>query len=233
MTGSALIVAHGQPSDPEPPEAEIAALAAAVGALLPGWRIAGATLAAPRTLEQALQDLSDPLVFPFFMADGWFTRSELPRRLAAAGHSSLAILPAFGLLPGIATLAAEVAREAATANGWVVAGTSVLLAAHGSGRSRASAAATRAIAARLTGFASVHVGFVEEAPYVADAARDLGPRALCLPLFVARWGHVQTDIPTALAEARFGGELLAPLGTHPTVPALIARALADHRVTAG
>ncbi|MCY1125707.1 cobalamin biosynthesis protein CbiX [Frigidibacter sp. RF13] len=233
MKPSALIVAHGQPSDPEPPEAEISALAASVGALIPGWRIAGATLAAPGALDRALDGLGAPLVFPFFMADGWFTRSELPRRLVASGHPGLAILPAFGLLPGIAPLAVDIARKAARARGWATAETALLLAAHGSGRSRASAEATRAIAATVTGFAAVRLGFVEEAPHVTDAASGLGPRALCLPLFVARWGHVQQDIPAALRTAGFAGALLDPLGTHPIVPSLIARALADRLIAQG
>jgi sirohydrochlorin ferrochelatase len=227
MMQSALIIAHGQPSDPAPPEAEIAALAASVGARLPGWRIAGATLAAPGALERALEGLRDPLVFPFFMADGWFTRTELPRRLAAAGHAGLTLMPAFGLLPAVAPLAADISRAAAAASGWKAEETTLVLAAHGSGRSRASAEATRAIAATIGGFASVRTGFVEEAPHIEDAARGLGTRALCLPLFVARWGHVQEDIPAALARAGFAGALLDPLGTHPSVPALIAHALAD------
>ncbi|MBE0554386.1 MAG: cobalamin biosynthesis protein CbiX, partial [Rhodobacteraceae bacterium] len=40
-----VIVAHGQPSDPAPLAAEVAALAASVGALLPGRVVLSATLA--------------------------------------------------------------------------------------------------------------------------------------------------------------------------------------------
>lgn len=43
----ALIVAHGSPSAPEGPEAVFARLAAEAEALLPGWRVGSATLAAP------------------------------------------------------------------------------------------------------------------------------------------------------------------------------------------
>ena len=53
-----------------------------------------------------------------------------------------------------------------------------------------------------------------------------GARALCLPLFVARWGHVLTDLPEAAETAGFRGAMLPPLGTDAGVPALIARTLA-------
>lgn len=86
----ALIVTHGQPSDPGPAEAELAALAAAVGASLPGWHVGHATLAAPGALAAALAAAGPEigstggLVYPLFMAGGWFTQVHLPARLAEA-----------------------------------------------------------------------------------------------------------------------------------------------------
>ena len=44
---AALIVAHGQPSDPAPAAAEIAFLAAKVQSLMPDWHVRSATLAEP------------------------------------------------------------------------------------------------------------------------------------------------------------------------------------------
>ena len=41
----ALIVAHGNPSDPAPQEAALSRLAAQVAKQLPGWGLRGATLA--------------------------------------------------------------------------------------------------------------------------------------------------------------------------------------------
>jgi sirohydrochlorin ferrochelatase len=73
-------------------------------------------------------------------------------------------------------------------------------------------------------FARVEVGFVEEAPFLVDAARGLG-QALCLPLFALRAGHVVDDLPEALAAAGFAGPLLPPIGEHAAVPALLAAAL--------
>lgn len=228
LTTEALIVAHGQPSDPAPAEADLDRLRGAVAALLPGWTVRAATLAAPGALDRALHGLSAPCVLPFFMADGWFTRTELPRRLAQAGRPDLAPLPAFGMMPEAVELAVHAARTATLGRGWRIEETRLLLAAHGSGRGPAAAAAADrfrlALSAALP-FAEVRLGFIEQAPTLDAAAAGMGRRALCLPLLVANWDHMRSDVPAALAAAAFAGPCLAPLGARPEVPALLAGAL--------
>lgn len=228
MTRSALIIAHGQPSDPGPAEDDLARLAAAVSGLLPSWQVGSATLAQPGAVDAALGWLDRPLVFPFFMADGWFTRAELPRRLGAAGGEGLVILPAFGLMDEVTDLAVTAARTAVLGRSWRIEDSCLVLAAHGSGRSREPAAAARATQAAIAAalpFHEVRLGFIEEPPHLAEAAGGAGEQAICLPLFVARWGHVLTDIPQALTEARFRGPCLAPIGARPEVAGIIATAL--------
>jgi sirohydrochlorin ferrochelatase len=213
----ALIIAHGSPKDPKPQEAALQALAAQVSAHLPGWRISGTTLAQPGALQAAVTRQPQARVYPFFMAEGFFTRSLLPKRLAEAGMERPQQLPAFGHHPDLAALLAEViAPHPGT----------VLLAAHGSQVSRASATRTEALATLLRQMTDrdVVTGYVEEAPFLQDAARISGP-AVCLPLFATRAGHVAQDVPEALAEAGFAGPLLPAIGEHAGVPALIARAL--------
>ena len=227
MTHSALIVAHGSPADPQPQEAALQALADSVTQLLPGWTVRGATLAAPGSLETALSELDQPLIYPFFMAEGWFTRTTLPKRLAAAGQAHLIQLPAFGHDPTLPRLMVQAAQGSALAAGWTPAETTVILAAHGSQVSRASATITESIAQTLrqsSGFQQIVTGYVEEAPFLHDAARIAGP-ALCLPCFATSAGHVLDDIPEALEQAGFTGPLLPPIGADPSVPALIAASL--------
>jgi sirohydrochlorin ferrochelatase len=231
----ALIVAHGAPADPDPQEAALAALAAAVAARAPGWRVRGATLAAPGALEAALAGLRAPVVFPFFMAEGWFTGRELPRRLAAAGAGGLRQVRPFGTLPGLVALCRDAARGGAAAAGMDPAGATLILAAHGSAVSRTSTLTTEAMAAALretAGFARVVTGYIEEAPFLAEAAAggDIasGP-AVCLPFFALTAGHVTGDVPEALAAAGFAGPLLPPIGADPGVPALVAAALEEAR----
>jgi len=228
-TAAALIVSHGSPSAPAEPQRAMEALGAAVAALLPGtWAIAGATLAAPGALAAALAALPPGrplLVYPHFMADGWFTTEELPRRLRAAGAGPFEILPAFGRDPGVHRLCLRRAQAAARSAGCAPGAAALLLAAHGSPADPRPAAATREAAeflARSGQFREVRTGFIEEPPFLADAARLDAP-ALCLPFFAGQAGHVEQDLPAALAD--FPGPVLPPVGRDPETPRIIAAAL--------
>ncbi|MFD2439032.1 cobalamin biosynthesis protein CbiX [Paracoccus kondratievae] len=142
----ALIVAHGQPGDPVPQQNAVEALAARVAALLPQAQVRGATLAMLGAL-----DIADDktLIYPLFMATGWFTRSELPRRLTLSGAARARVLPPFGSDPGLPGLCLALISEAAAGQRWSMAQTHLLIAAHGSGRSRAPAEAAQQMAKTL------------------------------------------------------------------------------------
>ncbi len=230
---AALIVSHGQPSDPAPAEAALAQLAARVTQLLPGWHLGSATLATPGALARALETVGPaPLIYPLFMTQGWFTAQALKERLQNAGARPL--LP-FGCDPGLPDMAAALLRDVLAERGWQAGQTRLFLAAHGSGRSPNAARDTHRFAAALAGrigLAEIRVGFVEEAPYLAETAADIGAQAICLPFFAARGGHVTDDLPAALEEARFKGVCLDPIGCAPGAPALMARTLQSARVAA-
>lgn len=216
-----LIVAHGQPGDPAPQQQAIEALAARIH--VPDAQVRGATLAMPGALDRADDET---LIYPLFMASGWFTRSELPRRLRLAGAPNARILPPFGSDPGLPALCLALVVKAAEAQGWRLAETHLLIAAHGSGRSRAPSEAAREMAAALAPHAAAtSCGFIEEAPFIAEAARDLPAQSICLPLFATRADHVTDDLPAALADAGFRGLLLPPVGLAPDVPAMIAESI--------
>ncbi|WP_164738232.1 CbiX/SirB N-terminal domain-containing protein [Frigidibacter oleivorans] len=184
------------------------------------------------------QDLPPVLIFPMFMADGWFTRSELPRRLAEAGlpPARMHLLAPFGTDPAAIDLAEAVLRAAVAERGWRLAETHLLLAAHGSFRSPAPAAVARRVARVLVDRlrpASLATGFIDQAPQVAAIARECPAPALCLPFFALAGGHVEEDLPAALASAGFPGTLLPPLGQAEEAPALVARALRAAVAAAG
>ncbi len=222
-----LIVAHGSPSDPEPQNAALVALAKAVGLHLPGWVVRGVTLAKPGAFEAAMGALTAPLIYPFFMAEGWFSGRELPRRLALVGAEDLPRLAPFGTDPALPALIAEATLEAARLAGIDPVSAVLILAAHGSKVARKSKDSSYAMAETLrtlTPFSRISVGLIEEPPLLAEVAQIQGP-ALCLPFFALRAGHVEIDIPKALAEAGFTGPLLTEIGAHPSVPGLIADAL--------
>ncbi|MFD3191492.1 CbiX/SirB N-terminal domain-containing protein [Sedimentitalea sp. HM32M-2] len=222
----AVIVSHGQPSEPGPPEAALADLTEQVAALMPGWTLDSATLAAPGALAAAVERAGPkPLIYPLFMTDGWFTRTTLPDRLGDTGGPILAPLGTDPALPDLARdwLAVELRQR-----GWTMAETCLIVASHGSGKSRNSARDTERFVAALaerTGFAEIRTGYIEEPPFLGDVVFDTGDLAICLPFFAAGGGHVVEDIPEALDLAEFPGLRLPPIGTHAGVPALIAAAL--------
>lgn len=229
----AIIVSHGQPSDPAPAEAALAGFAAQVARALPGWQIESATLANPGALDRAFQATGPgAAIYPLFMTGGWFTSDALQKRIAAR---SAHVLPPFGQDSGLPEMAARMLQDVLAEHGWQAADTRLFIAAHGSGRSDRSACDTQDFAhalARHLAFAEMRVGFVEESPYLADMAFGLGEKSICLPFFAAAGGHVQEDIPEALTLADFKGICLDPIGCAPQAPALVAQALTREKVTA-
>lgn len=218
----ALIVAHGQPTDPASAEADLARLARAIAQYLPDWQVTSATLADPAALASAVTG-AHGFVYPMFMTGGWFTASHLPDRLAAVGGAGWHILAPFGLDPQVQALTRDIAQEATRGQD----APQVLLAAHGSFRSPAPAEVAYSMVQMLqrAGITFAQAGFIDQSPRIADIARNFGPNAVCLPFFAAKGGHVIIDLPAALAEAGFSGRLLAPVGLDHRVPALVAAAL--------
>ncbi|MCR8549483.1 CbiX/SirB N-terminal domain-containing protein [Salipiger sp. P9] len=222
---SALIVAHGSPSDPETQEAALRALAARVAARMDGWRIEGATLAAKGRLEAAIEELSAPLIYPFFMARGWFTGQVLAKKARALG---LRMLDPFGVEPDLVTCALRELRALLALHGWRPDETALVVAAHGSAVSRTSADSAYGFARALhagLGLTTTRTGFIEQPPFLKDVAQGLG-QAICLPYFAQESGHMEDDVPAALAAAGFNGPMLPPFIAWVDTPALIADSIA-------
>jgi sirohydrochlorin ferrochelatase len=220
----ALIVAHGQPSDPGPAGRRLEALAAEVARHAPGWDIRAATLAEPGAVAREAATLRRGVVYPMFMAGGWFTRAAIPARLAEAGLApgAFTVLEPFGCDPAVHQLALTALGDAGLGRGG-----EVLVAAHGSFKSAAPAGVARRLVElirRAAAPARIEAAFIDQVPRLAEA-RGFGPGALCLPFFAAEGGHVTEDLPHALAEAGFAGRILPALGLHADVPRLIAAAL--------
>jgi sirohydrochlorin ferrochelatase len=221
---TAILVAHGQPSAPQPPEDALRALANDVGAHLPDWNVRSATLACPGALEEVMVD--GAVIYPFFMAKGWFTTKVLPDRLQ--GRDYVMATP-FGLDPGLPEMAAKVVRQAQSDAGWQADDINLLLAAHGSARGPKAAEAAMAFQTRLAPLlpgARIEPAYVEQAPGIDEIAAQLPARTLCLPFFAQSGDHVKDDIPEALDAANFAGIVMPVMGAMKDVPQLIARAIA-------
>jgi sirohydrochlorin ferrochelatase len=237
-TALAVIVAHGAPSDPDPLDREVKELAQRVEALAGGLRVLGATLSKSGSLETALKDTGPApatLIYPFFMSNGWFVSKELRRRVAATADAQVHYLEPFGLDDSVPALCVMRARQTIEEMGQHARSAVLVLAAHGSQKGPAAADAARAIQERIVAaaaFKEVRLGFVEEAPTIAEAAAGLGGLpAVCLPLFATTAGHVLGDIPEQLAEAGFQGKLMAAIGEDEEVARVIAAALLETHQT--
>ncbi|MTI01883.1 CbiX/SirB N-terminal domain-containing protein [Roseibium sp. RKSG952] len=219
----AVIVAHGQPSDPEPAEAALAEFASDISTLAKRVSVHSATLAAPDALEAALDSLPEnSVIYPLFMAKGWFVTSALPKRV---GNRIIRILDPLGIDPDLPDLVASSVRNAVSELGWQTESTDLVIAAHGSGRSRNPSAVAGEFVDQLTKrmpFQSMRLGFVEELPSIAEAAANTGDQALCLPFFACRGGHVLEDVPQELSKAGFRGQTLPVIGELPPIKQHIA-----------
>jgi len=226
----ALIVAHGQPSAPLLPEQWLQGFAATVNQHLPNWTIRAATLAMPNALERQVSEISlGSLVFPMFMADGFFVSKMLPDRL---GDADLHVLPPLGLHPNLPDVAVDGVKTALADRKWKQEESHLLLAAHGSAKGPKAAesayAFQNALSKRFEAL-EISVGFVEEPPFMADAASALPKQSLCLPFFALEGDHCRHDIPEALEKSRFSGVTLPPLGTWNETAKLAAEAIQNGR----
>jgi len=155
----------------------------------------------------AALDASKIHVVPFFMSDGYFAQTALPRALGpAAATPRVRICAPVGSHPGLAKLIAARALRHAKAAKISPARLSLLVIGHGSRTAPASARTTRLHAtavAALRHFASVNVAFLEETPTLADALQKTPPEPLAvLGLFAAEGLHGGADVPGLIAAAR-------------------------------
>ncbi len=206
---TAILVAHGSPSDPDSQEFALRALAERVQGGLKGWRIGSATLAAKGRLEEEIAALGAPLIYPFFMARGWFTGQVLAKKARAMG---LTMLDPFGVEPDLVGCAASELSTLLADKGWDAQDTALIVAAHGSAVSKTSADSAYAFARALhsgLGFRDTRTGFIEQPPFLKDIAQGAG-QAVCLPYFAQNSGHMEDDVPAALSAAGFDGPVLPP-----------------------
>lgn len=220
----ALIVAHGSPSAPDAPELQLAELGRRVAGLLKNWQIRTATLAVKHSLENAVNGMERPLIYPFFMSEGWFTNTHLPQRLTAANQPDAPQLLPFGVDPHLVDLIASRVVAATAEDGVASSKACLLIAAHGSRSSAHSAKAAHQVVAALKSrgdFGDVKVGFIEEAPFLHQTA-PLSQQSYCLPFFALTASHVTDDVPKCLRQSGFQGRLLPPIGSDPAVAGLIA-----------
>lgn len=176
------------------------------------------------------------LVYPLFLADGYFTRIRLPQLIAQAGIDSdrIRTLPPLGLDPALASLVAAKASSTAHAGGYADQQVTVILLAHGSTKDAASRLAAEALAHRLGAlkrFTAISCAFLEEPPALADVvARSPGP-AVVVGLFAGEGLHGREDVPRLINALRrpdvsFAGNV----GAWPGIADVVAATISDRRL---
>lgn len=228
-----LLVGHGSPRW-RGPARTLAGHAQSLAGLGIYGAVRHATLAGgpdPARELAALTGAIHVLVLPMFMSDGYLTREVLPERLGAgAKNPHVRITRPLGLMPGLASLVADVAEEARCARGWCRGDWDLILAAHGSAGDPASRRAAQALARGLTGLPSaarIHTAFLEEPPFLDGVFGQLTRPAVVVGLFAADGGHATKDVPAALDGARQPIAYAGAIGCDPRIVGLIQAALAD------
>lgn len=184
------------------------------------------------------------VVLPVFLAEGYFSRTVVPRELGLAyganrmGGRTIHLLPPLGVAPGLPDLVVDRAAEAA--GGVDLSDAVLVVLGHGTPRDPGSAGAVLDVCAHLSARGDLRIGrvapaFIDQAPRVDDVVREARERRVVIvPFLVAAGWHGGTTVPRELGlatEADRGEHRVLyaePVGTHPRladqVAALIAAA---------
>lgn len=151
------------------------------------------------------------VVVPFMTSDGYFASAVLPdalERNRRRGEVTLAFTRPVGTHPRIGAVVAAHLRALLARHGLAPASVTVLVVGHGTPRNGRSRLATQVLASRLEALAvarRVGAAFLDDAPSVEDAARQVpGGNLVVLPFLIGGGSHAVRDLPRRLAEARRG-----------------------------
>jgi sirohydrochlorin ferrochelatase len=186
--------------------------------------------------------MDDVVVYPLFLADGYFTRRRLPQ-LIAGGHEASAVrprvrvLPPLGIDPVLVDLVAEKARQTAAAAHMSAEVVTLVLLAHGTPRDPASRQAAELMARRLAArglFCGVCSAFLEEPPSLAQVLDGIPGPVVVVGLFAGEGLHGGDDAPQLVrqagrAEVVFAGNVGAFAGIADVIAAAVRRASTDIR----
>ena len=210
-----LLAAHGERRASADNDG-VARLAAELARRRVAGEIAAGFIKGEPTIAQALAGFTAPrvLVYPLFLADGFFSRVRLRELVAAAaGSRPVRVLATLGLDPALVDVVAAKARAVAAQTGFASERTTVVLLAHGSSRDSASRAATELMAGRLAeqgAFLAVRTAFLEEPPSLAQAVAAISGPVAVVGLFAGEGLHGGADVPQLLDE--IGRDALAFAG---------------------
>ncbi|TVQ55088.1 MAG: hypothetical protein EA377_04120 [Phycisphaerales bacterium] len=174
----------------------------------------------------------DLLLVPVMTASGYYTNVVLPRELKVENPPTgrnVHVAAPIGELDAMADLVVEQAVHIAADTGVEVSDAHLLLIGHGTPRDPVRSGATTYRHAETVRqrnvFRSVHAGFLEQDPTVADAFAEIpgSEPVILVPYLIASGGHGADDIPSDLGVAP--GTRTATIGERPV---LFADAVGEH-----
>jgi sirohydrochlorin ferrochelatase len=197
--------------------------------------VAWAVIKRPETFAAAREALGHAAegtvaVYPFFMTDGWFVRTKLPKLVAEAGFGETVRLAPFGTDPKLVDLIERRLRRLASMEG----GRSprdlrIVMVAHGSGAGhRESRLGAEAVAAALgaRGLGTIHLGFIEEDPFFDAVIGRLEPD-IVIGFFASEGTHALDDVRTLVLESPFVRHHVTAIGMDLEAAGLVAEAVED------
>lgn len=186
------------------------------------------------SIDEAIRALASChiVVYPLFLADGYFTRVVLLRLVQQAVHQdarTISILPPLGLEPALADLIADEAAAAARSRALSPSETTVVLLAHGSTNEEASRIAAERLADRVQlrrDFRNTQTVLLEEGPSLAEAIAGTRGPIIVVGLFASEGMHGSDDAKRLVAElGRDDIFLVGPVGMFAGVEAIVAAAV--------
>ena len=193
------------------------------------------------TFSQVLDRLrcERTVIVPYFLADGYFARTLLPRELARNRRydpQRVSFTPVVGTCPELRETAQRRLEGLARLFGLRLGRTLLLVVGHGTRRQPASRITTEALTAHLAGqglVESAQCAFLDEPPRLEDALQPLLKRAsklrmdglVVLPFMIGGSHHVRSDIPRRLGLQIESQQALPAAGRIAGVPTVYDQAL--------
>lgn len=230
----AVIVAHGERGGAFS-NAILLGHAGLVANVVSGVAVRAGVLSGEPTLEEALAAVAEQtdgpiLIYPFFMAAGYFVNVKIPKRLADAGVGERCrVLAPLGTSEALPALIHAKALDTAAGAGVEASSARLLVVGHGSKVARASAEATDEVVLRLRelgGFAEVVTAFLEEAPFLDDVVMASDRATVVVGFFNGDGLHAAEDVPQALAAFTGPIAYTGPVGAFAEISALIEKTIA-------
>lgn len=184
-------------------------------------------------------EAEDVCVVPAFISEGYFTQQVIPRELGLAGPvtykdgKTIRYAGPLGTFEGMADVILERADDLLRDKEVTPGRRALVLLGHGTDLNKSSGGVIYMNAERIKErglYDLVEVGFLDQDPQIAEVVESVeAENVVLIPVFIAEGWHTRETIPEDLGltgeVTRLASKTIfygAPVGTHPSMAALIA-----------